>query len=312
MISIIIVSWNAKDYLLQCLASLNTLNPTGPQGQPEIIVVDNASADGSAEAVAAYYPKVRLIRNPENVGFSRANNIGIKASRGDYLAFVNSDVEVLPGCIDALVDFFETDPRVGMVGPKLVGKDRRLQRSARGFPTLWNQFCRALALDKLVPSKIFSGYAMTYWGHRTCETVDILQGSFMLVKRAALEEVGFWDEEFFIYGEDVDLCRRFRKGGWKVVFVPWARAIHYGGASSANAPVRFYIEKQRADLQYWRKHEPSLAVGGYFLIAALHETLRALGYALPALISGAARYKVKRSVACLRWLLLNDASLLKS
>jgi len=292
MVSIIIVSWNAKAYLLKCLDSLAYLK------NAEIIVVDNASADGSPEAVAADYPQVHLIRNPVNAGFSRGNNLGIKASRGDYVAFVNSDVVVMPGCIKTLVDYLEKHPEVGMAGPKLIGKDGLLQPSCRSFPTLWTEFCRAVALDRLTPAR---------WTHRAAEPVDVLQGSFMLVRRAALEKVGDWDERFFVYGEDLDFCKRFWKAGWRVAFVPRAVAYHYGGASSANAPVRFYIEKQRADLQYWQKHASPLAVRGYFLLAVLHEALRTLGYALPALLKESARYKVKRSVACLRWLLGGDA-----
>ena len=293
MISIIIVSWNAKGYLLKCLSSLRyQKNPT------EIIVVDNASADGSPEAVARDYPQVQLIRNRENLGFSRANNIGIKAAQGNYLAFVNSDVVVLPNCMEVLIDFLAAHRDVGMVGPKILGKDARLQPSCRSFPTLKTEFCRATALDRLLPAR---------WDHSKVEPVDVLQGSFMVVKRKALEDVGLWDERFFVYGEDLDFCRRFWKSGWKIAFIPRARAIHYGGASSSNAPVRFYIEKQRAELQYWRKHRSPRAVRGYLLLSALHETLRALGYALPALLKESARYKMRRSVACLRWLLLSNA-----
>jgi GT2 family glycosyltransferase len=302
MISIIIVSWNAKAYLLKCLASL--ANETYPL---EIIVVDNNSSDGSPEAVAREYPKVKLIRSPENLGFAKANNLGIKAATGDYLAFVNNDVEVFPGCIPSLVAFSAAHPRVGVVGPQIFGGKGGLQKSYWGFPTLVNRFARALALDNLFKSRAFSGYS-TYGAKDDYKPVDVLQGSFLLVKREALDRVGPWDEDFFIYGEDVDWCRRFWDDGWEVMFLASARAIHYGGSSSANAPVRFYIEKQKADLQYWRKHESPLAVQGYIVLSCLHESLRTAGYGLLSLFKPSARFKANRSLACLRWLLSGGTS----
>jgi GT2 family glycosyltransferase len=302
MVSIIIVSWNAKAYILKCLASL-----ANESGLREIIVVDNNSSDGSPDAVASAYPEVKLIRSSENLGFARANNLGIKASSGEYLAFVNNDVEVFPGCIPGLVAFSEAHPRVGVAGPQLFGGKGGLQKSYWGFPTLRNRFARAVALDKLFPSKAFSGHS-TYGAKDFFKPVDVLQGSFLLVKRAALNQVGPWDESFFIYGEDVDWCKRFWDAGWEVMFVASSRAIHYGGSSSANAPVRFYIEKQKADLQYWLKHKKFVDVWAYLLIALLHESLRVLGFSLIAPFKPSARYKMKRGVACIRWLLSSERS----
>jgi GT2 family glycosyltransferase len=302
MVSIIIVSWNAKAYLLKLLASL--ANETYPR---EIIVVDNDSSDGSPEAVARDYPEVKLIRSPENLGFSKANNLGIKAATGDYLAFVNNDVEVFPGTIPTLVAFSEARPRVGVAGPALFGGTGGLTKSYWGFPTLRNRFARAFALDKFFPTKAFSGHS-TYGAKDSFKPVDVLQGSFLLVKRAALETVGPWDEGFFIYGEDVDWCRRFWDGGWEVMFVASARSIHYGGSSSANAPIRFYIEKAKADLQYWLKHESPLRVRGYRLISLLHEFVRVFGFSLFAPVKPSAKFKAKRAFAAFRWLLSGESS----
>lgn len=302
MVSIIIVSWNAKAYLLKLLASL--ANETYPR---EIIVVDNDSSDGSPEAIARDYPEVKLIRSPENLGFSRANNLGIKAATGEYLAFVNSDVEVFPGCIPGLVAFSEAHPRVGVAGPALFGGKGGLQRSYWGFPTLRNRFARAFALDNFFPAKTFSGFS-TYGAKEAFKPVDVLQGSFLLVKRAALETVGPWDEGFFLYGEDVDWCKRFWKGGWEVMYVSSSRAIHYGGSSSANAPVRFYVERAKADLQYWLKHKTFVDVWAYILISLVHESLRVLGYSVFAPFKSSARYKAKRGIASIRWLLSSESS----
>jgi GT2 family glycosyltransferase len=153
---------------------------------------------------------------------------------------------------------------------------------------------------------IFSGFALLHWPQDTLRQVDILSGCFWLVRRDALKQVGLLDESFFMYGEDMDWCKRFWDAGWKVVFVPSAEAIHYGGASSANSPVRFYVERQRADMQYWKKHHSAPAVGCFFLISCLHLALRSVGYAIVSIVSTRKReaycYKVRRSLACLRWM----------
>jgi GT2 family glycosyltransferase len=314
VVSVIIVSWNARKYLMQCLASLSDQACRYPM---EIIVVDNDSSDGSADAVINHYPNTRLIRNTENVGFAKANNIGVSASTGRYLCFVNSDVKVLPDCISRLVDYCEEHHDVGMVGPRILGGDGKLQRSCRGFPNVWNMFCRALALDSVFRrSKLFTGYSLSHWSQDCLRQVDILVGCFWLVRRLALNEVGLLDDSFFMYAEDMDWCKRFWAHHWPIVFVPSAEAIHYGGASSSNSPVRFYIEKQRADLQYWRKHHSRLAVVSYFLISCLHVSLRAAGYALAVVFKRSARrlyqYKLKRSISCLRWLISSSFQMRKT
>jgi GT2 family glycosyltransferase len=313
-VSVIIVSWNAREFLMQCLASLSADACDYPM---EIIVVDNASSDGSADEVANSYPRVRLIRNAENLGFAKANNIGISLSTGRYLCLVNSDVKVLPHCVSTLVRFCEENPEVGMVGPRVIGGDGKWQHSCKGFPNVWNVFCRALALDTLFPrGKLFTGFLLSHWRQDCPRPVDILVGCFWLVRREALTRVGLLDETFFMYGEDIDWCKRFWMHGWKVVFVPSAEAIHYGGASSANAPFRFYIEQQKADLHYWKKHHSSFGVAIYFAISCLHLSLRAVGYSMAALLKRTERqvyrFKVQRSVLCLKWLIFSRLGMHRS
>jgi GT2 family glycosyltransferase len=302
-VSVVIVNWNARDYLRRCLRSLQV---NGGSHCLEIIVVDNASTDGSAECVASEFPHVRLLVNHDNLGFAKGNNIGVAGSSGRYVCFINSDVEILPGCIDRLVQYCEGNPRVGMAGPLVLGSDGRLQRSCRGFPSVWNMLCRAHALDTVYPRvKRFTGNTLRHWSQDTLRPVDILTGCFWLVRRRAMDEVGLLDEAFFIYGEDMDWCRRFRDRGWPVVFIPEAQAVHHGGASSANAPVRFYLERHKADLQYWRKHHPPWAVAAYLLITCLHLTLRLCAHSLALLVDPGdplERHKLRRSVAGLGWL----------
>jgi GT2 family glycosyltransferase len=204
-----------------------------------------------------------------------------------------------------------------MVGPRITGGDGKLQRSCRGFPNLWNMLCRALALDSIFPrNKLFAGFSLTYWAHDELRPVDILSGCFWLIRREALAKTGLLDENFFMYGEDLDWCKRFWKNGWKVFFVPGAEAIHYGGGSSANAPLRFFIERQRADLQYWKKHHSRPAVAVFFLICCLHLVLRAIGYTLALGFKRnerqAYRHKVGRSLACLKWMFTGRAPMPKA
>jgi GT2 family glycosyltransferase len=310
IVSVIIVSWNARGYLKQCLESLT---PAVCRYPMEIVVVDNASSDGSPEMVKNDFPHVQLICSSVNLGFARGNNLGIENSSGRYLCLINSDVKVLPECITRLVDYCEQHPEVGMIGPRLAGGDGKLQRSCRGFPTLWNMLCRALALDTLFPRcKLFTGYSLAYWPQNDTRPVDILSGCFWLTRRETLSRVGLLDEAFFMYGEDMDWSKRFWENGSSLAFVSSAEAIHYGGASSANAPVRFFIEMQRADLQYWSKHHSRIATACYFLISCLHLLLRVVGYSLALLLPRGARqtyqYKVKRSLACLKWLFSESAT----
>lgn len=307
IVSVVIVSWNASSYLEECLTSLH--DATYPWSM-EIIVVDNASSDGSSAMLQRRFPNAILIQNPDNLGFAKANNIGIRRARGKYVALINSDVHVLQGCLQQLVAYSNAEPRSGIVGPRVIGGDGKQQSSHRGFPRLWNMFCRALALDRLLPEvPLFSGYLLSSKTLTSPTTVEILSGCFMVVKREALEAVGLLDETFFIYGEDMDWCKRFGAAGWSVVFVPAAESIHYGGGSSSNAPLRFFVEMQRADLQYWRKHHSPFAVTAYRALSILHHLIRIMGHWIASVTapkdSASHLHRAKCSSACLQWMLTN-------
>jgi GT2 family glycosyltransferase len=268
-LSIIIVSWNAKNFLLQCL---NSLRAQQSSLSLEIIVVDNASEDGSAEAVENDYPEVRLIKNDQNLGFAKANNIGIRRSQGRYLCLINSDVKLLGDCLLKLYQYIEKDPSIGILAPRILNSDLSVQCTCRRFPSLWNNLCFALGLNRIFPgSKVVSSEQMFYFKHDVVKDVEVVSGCFMVVRRKAFEQVGYLDHQFFIYAEDVDWCKRFWEANWRVVFFPGAEAIHYGGASSANAPVRFSAAQEKARAQYWVKHHGPLSVFVfYFIVIAKH------------------------------------------
>jgi hypothetical protein len=275
----------------------------------EIIVVDNASSDGTFEMLEREFPQVQLVKNPENLGFARANNIGIQQSCGRHVCLMNSDVIVLDGCLDRLVAYLDTRPKVGMCGPRVLNRDRTLQVSCRHFPTLWNNLCQTVGLNYALPrAKWCSESFMKYWDHDSEREVDALSGCFWMVRREALDQVGLLDEAFFFYGEDIDWCKRFHKAGWGVMFYPGAEAIHLGGASSRRMPIRFYLELQKADLRYWRKHHGRLGKFAYACVIALRHVLRLiLGVVLYALRPSRRSdigYALKRNAACLRWVML--------
>ena len=307
-VSIIIVSWNASDYLAGCLESIRRANARCVE---EVIVVDNASSDGSAEMVEQRYPEAMLIRAGANLGFARANNLAMQRARGTQFALVNSDALVHPGCLEALSEHMERHPDVGLVGPRVTGAQGVLQRSCRHLPGLRNTLCRALALDRVFGGRgIFSGYEVPSDRHELLHEPEVLSGCFCLARRTAVEQIGGLDERFFFYGEDVDWCRRFRDGGWKLVFIPQATATHFGGGSTANAPLRYSVEIIKATLIYWRKHHGvagALACGG---LLAFHHGIRLVARSIKR-VSGlgnspANRYKFNEDVACLVWLFFRN------
>jgi GT2 family glycosyltransferase len=303
-VSIVIVTWNGKKYALECLDSLRALNT---KLALEIIVVDNASSDGTPDVIEQQYPEVKLFRNSDNLGFAKANNSGIAASCGDYVALVNSDVVVPPGCLEKMVDYMKTRPEVGLLGPKMLSPTGEIGQSVNRIPTVWNYFCFALGLHSLVPrSKLFGGYLMADYAYDKTEDVEVLTGWFWMVPRRALEQVGGLDERFFMYGEDLDWSHRFIKSGWRVVFFAEAEALHYGAASSGQAPTRFYVEMVRANLQYFEKHYGRLGGFGFLVATGIHELVRVAAYGALYCVSSKRRpssaLKVGRSISCLKWL----------
>ena len=303
-VSIIIVNWNTKEYLRNCLDSIYRAIS---EINAEIIVVDNASEDGSVDMVESEFPYVILIKNFENLGFAMANNIGMASSVGDYCCLINSDVIVERNCIKHLIKYLNANRNVGMVGPMIRNPDGSVQTSCYGYPTLWKMFCSAMGLHRIFPrSKLFSGRRI-YWTHDAIRKVEVLSGCFWCVRREALESVGMLDEKFFMYSEDIDWCRRYRDAGWDVVFYPHAEAIHFGGVSSSNSPIRFYIEMQKADIQYWEKHHGNFMKYFYRSILYLFQINRIIGNSLLYVFylnkKEEKLFKIRRSTSCLRWLI---------
>lgn len=302
--SVVIVVWNAKKYVFECLDSMRRCCESV---YDEVIVVDNASTDGTPEMIASMFPEFTLIRNPENLGFAKANNIGIDQSSGELVCLVNSDVKFTGDCLSPMIRYAEENPSIVMLGPKALDGDGKVRRSTMRFPTLWNYLCRALSLDTVFKrSRMFGGLLMWDFDHEKTAPVEVLNGWFLLVRRSAIQQVGLLDTQFFMYGEDVDWCYRFRESGQRIVFFADAEAIHYGGGSSSNAPLRFYLEMRRAEWQFWRKHHGLLSSFAFVAILGVHHLVRLLGFAAAYLVRPSQRQnalvKLRRNLAGLQWL----------
>jgi GT2 family glycosyltransferase len=229
-LSVVIVNWNAGGLLRQCVASVQanagTLNV-------EILVVDNHSTDGSIDGLERDFPLLQVLSNDRNVGFAAANNQAIRRAHGRHVLLLNPDTVVLPGALETMVKFMETCPQAVALGCRLLNGNMTLQYSCAHFPNLLNMTMENLGLSRLLPrNPAFARGRMTWWDHDEVREVDQPSGACLLVRRSALEEVGLLDERFFMYFEEVDLCFRLKKHGWKIYFTPEAQVIHYGGQSS--------------------------------------------------------------------------------
>jgi len=278
-LSIVIVSWNVKDLLRVCLQS--TLRATELSGGGaityEVIVIDNASADGSVDMIRQDFPSVRVMANDENVGFTRGNNQGIVASDGRYILLLNPDTEVLGTAFDEMVGYMERYPEVGAVGPTLLYADGGMQSSRRRFPNLRTAFVESTFVQPwFTDSDILKRYYVLDRGDDEMQEVDWVVGACLMMRRDAVEDVGLLDERFFMYSEELDWCYRAKQKGWKIVYLPTAKVVHHEGRSSEQVlPVR-HVYFQRSKVQFFEKHHGRLqgeVLRTYLLAGYLWQTL---------------------------------------
>jgi hypothetical protein len=220
----------------------------------EIIVVENASTDGSAAVVREEFPGVRLIVNTTNRGYAAANNQGLAIAAGEFLLLLNPDTEVTAGALDALVAFLRERPAAGAVAPRLVHADGRVQESVRGFPTPAALLGEVTGLARLWPESRWSAYRVHVAGLTTPIRVDQPMASCFLMRRQALTQVGPMDEQFPIFFNDVDLCYRFHEAGWEIWYLPCVRVLHHGGAATSQVRPAMIRESHRSLHQFYRKH----------------------------------------------------------
>jgi GT2 family glycosyltransferase len=252
VLSVAIVSWNTRDLLLDALQSLYAAPPTFPL---EVIVVDNASHDGTVQAVAARFPQVVLCANTENAGYARGNNQAIERAKYPYILLLNPDVLLHPGGLETAVAFMERHPDAGALGVRQVHPDGQLQRSVRGFPSPLAVLWELMGLSRLLPqSRLFGAYRMTWFDYRHVAEVDQPMGTFLLLRRAAVRQVGLMDEAFPIFFNEVDWCLRCKRAHWKIFFTPDVEIVHYGGASTAQVGAAMAWESRRGLLRFYAKH----------------------------------------------------------
>jgi GT2 family glycosyltransferase len=243
-LSIVLVCWNNKEYLDPCLKSLYD---TGMRNSFDVVVVDNGSTDGSQQMLAEKYPQVKIIQNEGNLGLGKASNQGIEATQGRHVLLLNNDTIVNGAAFDAMVDFLEQNPRVGAVGGKVLNPDGSVQSCYNHFSTLWEEFLIATRLGELFRP----GYP-SVTNEDEIKSVDWMTSACLMVRRATLDEVGLLDENYFIYGDEVDLQYRIKKAGWEIYYLPNAATIHYGGRSMTRWPRRKLV--YRGKMLFYRKH----------------------------------------------------------
>lgn len=252
-VSIIIVNYNTKSLTLDCISSIVLSEFAGTY---EIILVDNASTDGTVGEVELRYPQVHIIENGKNEGFSKANNRGILRSSGRYVLLLNSDTVVEAATLRTMLDYMDGNLHVGASGCKLILPDGTLDDACkRGFPTPRSSFYYAFGISRVFRNRPrFHRYKLIHLDADQVHEVDSLVGAFMMVRREAIDQVGLLDESFFMYGEDIDWCYRMKHAGWKVIYYPGTTVIHYKGASSRRKPFKVVYEFHRAMILFHRKH----------------------------------------------------------
>lgn len=274
---IVILSYNTRELLVSCLESL-AQDAEAPRWH--VVVVDNASSDGSAQMVQERFPEVTVLQNPENRGFAAGNNVGCVGAQEPILLFLNSDTVVPPGAIGGLLRFLAQHPRAVAVGPRLLSPDGTVQLSCGSFPGPLNTLLRGLWLDRLLPGSRFFGRPDLRWLDRTqTAPVEYLQGAALMIRREALEAVGGWPEEYFFYGEDADLCRRLWERGGEVWFHGAVSITHIGGASARKVSDWATLEAHRSVLLF------ALRSGGPRRL--LLQRLATIAVTLPRLVGAA-------------------------
>ena len=263
VLTVIIVSYNVRFFLEQCLLSVERAAvalgrreewENGRMGV-QVIVVDNASPDNSLQFVQPLFSDFTFIQNSENIGFAKANNQALKIASGEFVLFLNPDTIIPEDCFINTIDFFRTNPQAGAVGVKMLdGKGMFLPESKRGFPTAWRSFSRLAGLSRLFPgSKLFAGYNLGHLNADKIHEVEVLAGAFMMVRKKVLDKTGGFDEQFFMYAEDIDLSKRIREAGYRNFYLGNQTIIHFKGESTRKDH-KYVNMFYKAMTQYVDKH----------------------------------------------------------
>jgi N-acetylglucosaminyl-diphospho-decaprenol L-rhamnosyltransferase len=280
VLSIVIVNWNTRDLLAECLASIYEYPPADPF---EVLVVDNASTDGSVDMLRRRFPTVRALANSENIGFARGNNQAMRARAGAHVLMLNSDARVLPGTVANLLDCLARHPEAGVVGGKLLNPDGSFQASGNRFPSLASEVLLLTGVARWIYSPYFPSYAP--WESRVTRTCDWVGGACLLARGSTVDRVGPLDESYAMYVEEVDWCYRMRAVGWKVMYCAEAPVIHHGGASARRRSVGQLQRLYTSKAQFLRRTSGRRSADAFRMSVRAVALVQALRWSLASLIS---------------------------
>ncbi|MCK4353374.1 glycosyltransferase family 2 protein [candidate division WOR-3 bacterium] len=265
-VSIIIVTWNSEKYIKSCLSAINPACPTDGSRMYEIILVDNNSEDRTVEIVKKQFPKVHIIKNSSNVGLSKAINQGTKLAKGKYIFLLNPDVIMMEDTIENLYRFIKEKKEIGACGPRFLWANGKTQFSCREFPSFGNLFLEFIGIGRI---KKFSKWKMGYFNHNTIREVDQPMGSCLMVRKETFSQIGGMNESYPIFMNDVDLCYKIKKLGYKIYFLPEANVIHYLGSSTRLVRRKMILEEHWSIYRYLRDHFKNRFLTSLFAIFLL-------------------------------------------
>jgi hypothetical protein len=294
-VSFIIVNWNTRELLRECLDSVIERSCGRAV---EIIVVDNASTDGSVELVREHFPQVKVIANAENVGFARANNQGAHIAEGRYLLLLNTDAFLKPDALEKLLELANREPKLGMVGAHLLNADGTFQASHTRFPNLAREFFTLSGLGRLLWGRFYPSFGPEV--ERGPQVIDYVEGACLLAKRETYAQVNGLDEGYFMYSEEVDLCYALRRAGWQVWYHPEACVTHLGGASSQNRKPQREADLYVSRVRFFRKYYSGLAALALKWMIFFFTSVKIVLHAGLRLLSGG---KLGRPVVSLSYLI---------
>jgi GT2 family glycosyltransferase len=270
-ISVVIVNWNVRDLLRKCLESIYAR--TKGIGF-EVFVVDNNSSDASAEMARREFPQVKLIVNNENQGFATANNQALRKVEGRYSVLLNPDTQLIDNTFKAMVEFMDTHPEVCAIAPQLIFADGSLQHSCRHFPSFFTDLMESLFLDGMYPkNRIINWYKMGYWAHDQSRYVDVPYGACLLFETEKLKELGYFDERYFMYFEEIDLCYRSKKKFGPTLYLPQFKVIHHSNSSSRQISDLCHRWKVQSQIRFFAKHYGRLGIASLFFNLVLRTIL---------------------------------------